>query len=178
MQDLQTPRTLLPSSEESHVELERMQNVLLLLDNLAQREEATVKSILDCLYDVGSARLINQKVNVKVLRGPLKGIARFSKPVFRIFALRWFKRNFPRLTTHWLYKQVRFGGRPPIENGNSTLLDEQDDSDLIDVVPVRDALPPLVEKQAAEINALRDRVGWLTAAVVLMGVLGCYTLLH
>ena len=169
MQDFQTYRTLL-THEESQAELKRMQDVLLLLDNLAKREEATVKAILDCLYEFGVVRLINQKVNVKVLRGPLKSMACFSKPVFRLVAWRWFEKNCPRLITCWLFDQVKFAHHPlPLE---------QDESLLIDVVPVRHMLPPLVEKQAAEINALRDRVGWLTATVVLLLALMCFAFLH
>ncbi len=168
MQDLQSYRSF-QSGADSQAELERMQDVFLLLDNLTKREEATVKAILDCLYEVGATRLINQRVNVKALRGPLKSIARFSKPVFRLFALRWFNKNCPRLITKWLFNQVKFGDLPlPI---NET------DAKLIDVMPSPNALPPLVEKQAAEINALRVRIGWLTVAlVVLLTLGGLYTL--
>jgi hypothetical protein len=141
-----------------------MQDVFLLLDNLSRREEATISAILDCLYDVGSARLINRRVNVKALRGPLKKIARLSKPVFRLFALRWFKKNCPHLITRWLFNQVRF-------EQVAMSLPEADDR-LIDVTPLPRALPPLVEQQAAEINALRLRVGWLTLALIILMVMG------
>jgi hypothetical protein len=169
MQDFQTYRTLL-AHEESEAESKHMQDVLLLLNNLAQREEATVKAILDRLYEVGAVRLINQNVSVKVLRGPLKSIARLSKPVFRLVAWRWFAKHCPRLITCWLFDQVKFSPHPlPMGQDESALIE----SALIDVVPVPDALPPLLEKQAAEINVLRDRVGWLTAIVVLLlAVLG------
>jgi hypothetical protein len=71
MQNLRSYR-LLEASAENQAEFEQMQDVFLLLDNLSRREEATISAILDCLYDVGSARLINRRVNVKALRGPLK----------------------------------------------------------------------------------------------------------
>jgi hypothetical protein len=168
MQNLPSYRSL-QSGADSQAELERMQDVFLLLDNLARREEATVKAILDCLYEVGATRLINQRVNVKALRGPLKGIARFSKPVFRLFALRWFKKNCPRLITKWLFNQVKFNDLP-------LPLDETD-AKLIDVMPAPNVLPPLIEQQAAEINALRNRVGWLTLALfILVVIVGSYVM--
>jgi hypothetical protein len=38
-------------------------------------------------------------------------------------------------------------------------------------------LPPLVEKQAAEINALRLRIGWLTVALIALTlIVGTYVL--
>lgn len=171
MQDSQTKRLpsnnqtqRLSSLEEEQTERQLMQDTHLLLENLAEREKVTVKAILDGLYEVGSARLINQRVSIKALRGPLKGIAHFSKPVFRLFAWRWFKNNCPQLITSWLFNQVRFGDK-------SLLVKQEEDLDVIDVVPVPDALPPLVEKQAAEILALRGRITLLTGAVVLLVVI-------
>ncbi len=159
MHNLQTYQFPL-SRPVSQSDRQQMETVALLLDNLFQREEATARSILDCLYEVGAIRLIDQKVPVKVLRWPLKGVARYSKPVFRLFALRWFKKNCPWLITDWLFNYVKFGETP----GSATL----DNSLVIDVTPIRPSLPPLVLQQAAEINALRGRVGWLTGVLVVM----------
>lgn len=163
------PYPLQPLASLSQAELERVEEVMRLLENLFQREEATTKSVLDCLYDVGSVRLIDQKVPIEMLRWPLKGIARLSKPVFRVFALRWFKRNCPWLITRWLFNLLRFGGPPLIQGKEAT--------QVIDVAPTPPSLPPrieapLLERQAAEINALRGKVGWLTAAVVVLVVWG------
>jgi hypothetical protein len=164
MQDLPTQRSPF-LTEEEQAELQLMQETNLLLENLAEREKVTVKAILDGLYDVGSVRLINQKISIKALRGPLKGIAHFSKPIFRIFAWRWFKKNCPQLITNWLYKQARLGD-------NSILL-EPDNTKLIDVVPITNALPPIVEKQAEEILALRHRITLLTILVAVLGLVIC-----
>ncbi|GAA6617076.1 hypothetical protein NUACC26_028850 [Scytonema sp. NUACC26] len=87
---------------------ERMHDVLLLLNHLTQNEEATVKLILDALYDVASVNLINKKLQNRSLNVVAKSIARMSKPVFKIFALRWFQKNCPQLITNWLYSQVTF----------------------------------------------------------------------
>ncbi|MEM6518354.1 MAG: hypothetical protein AAF892_14380 [Cyanobacteria bacterium P01_D01_bin.71] len=121
-----------------------MQDTHLLLRNLAEREKATVRAILDGLYEVGSVRLINKKISVKALRGPLKGIAHFSKPLFKAFAWRWFRRNCPELITRWLYQQVRFGDR-------SLLLEAvQEDIEPIDVLPTPDALTPSAESASKD----------------------------
>ncbi|MBD2529113.1 hypothetical protein H6G97_05830 [Nostoc flagelliforme FACHB-838] len=96
------------SSAEKAIEAERMHDVLLLLQNLINSEEATVKLILNCLYDVGSVNLINQKIRLKPLNRVMKLIARMSKPVFRTLAFNWFKKNCPQLITNWLLTQVSF----------------------------------------------------------------------
>ncbi|HEY9735036.1 MAG TPA: hypothetical protein V6D06_02095 [Trichocoleus sp.] len=153
------------SVEESRLESERMRDVKLILDNLFQREETTVKMVLDCLYDVGSVHLINRKISAQALRGPLKAIARMSKPAFRFFAIRRFQDNAPQLIADWLYSQAtqqHFVSNPT-----------EPDPTLIDVLPTPAELPPaqlppLVEIQAAEINSLRGRVGWLSTALAVV----------
>lgn len=97
--------------EEKRVEEERMQDVLLLLQNLFRREETTVKMILDCLYDVGSVNLINNRFPDHRLNGIMKSIAKLSKPGFRIVGLWWFNRNCPQLITNWLRSQVTLLGK-------------------------------------------------------------------
>ena len=47
---------------EQQRERERMQDVLLLVQQLVASQETTFKLIIDCLYDVGSINFINQKV--------------------------------------------------------------------------------------------------------------------
>lgn len=153
------------SVEESRLETERMRDVKLILDNLFQREEATVKMVLDCLYDIGSIHLINRKISVQALRGPLKAIARMSKPAFRFFAIRRFQDNAPQLIADWLYSQAT--QQPFVPNPTDP------DPTLIDVLPTPAELPPaqlppLVEIQAAEINSLRGRVGWLSTALAVV----------
>ncbi|MGB7441943.1 MAG: hypothetical protein WA919_12800 [Coleofasciculaceae cyanobacterium] len=93
---------------EEPMQQQSMQDILLLLEKLLEREETTVKIILDCLYDVGSVNLINKKFRSRSLKGIMRSIAIMSKPVFKIFALRWLKKNCPRLITQWLRRQVTF----------------------------------------------------------------------
>lgn len=94
--------------EEERLKEERMHDVMLLLGDLVEREEATVKNVLDCLYDVGSINIINKKVEFRPMNRFLKSIARLSKPAFKVVAWRWFKNNSPQLITNWLRTKVSF----------------------------------------------------------------------
>ena len=85
-----------------------MRDVEMLLESLFMREEITFRLIADCLYDVGSINLLNQRVRYRPLNKFMKVIAKRSKPVFRFFMVRWSKKNAPHLITDWLHSQVRF----------------------------------------------------------------------
>jgi hypothetical protein len=93
---------------QARIEEERMHDVLLLLTHLLKNEEATLKLMVDRLYDVGSINLINNKLQSRPLNILGKSIARMSKPVFKIIAVRWVQQNCPRLATNWLYSKVSF----------------------------------------------------------------------
>lgn len=101
------PRTAVVVREQRR-EDERMHDVELLLESLFRREEVTLKLIADCLYDVGSTNLLNQRVHSRPLNRFMKVIARRSKPIFRFFMLRWSRKNCPHLIAEWLHRQVRF----------------------------------------------------------------------
>jgi hypothetical protein len=96
------------TSEQSQLEAERMQEVSILLTSLTIREEATIKLIIDRLYDIGYVNAIDRKVRYRSLNSIAKFIARTSKPIAIIFAWRWFKKNCPRLIVNWLYRKVKF----------------------------------------------------------------------
>ncbi|MGD1948028.1 MAG: hypothetical protein ACFB14_00045 [Leptolyngbyaceae cyanobacterium] len=87
---------------------EHMKDVELLLENMFQREEATLQLVLDRLYDIGSNNLINYRVKPRRLNRLMKWIARLTKPAFHYLALRWSKKNCPKLIATWLYSQVQF----------------------------------------------------------------------
>ena len=158
--------TALKRSVEERMEADRMRDVLLLLEGLVNREEATAKIILDCLYDVGSVHLINQKASCRHLKGILKFIARLSKPVFRFVALRWFKRTCPKLIADWLHTQVMF----------QKLSDQPSTAAVQEVIPQKSAalvkvdhLNQVIQRQAIqrqEIQRLRFQVRWLTGALI------------
>lgn len=94
--------------QEKNMQEERMREVLLLLEHLVSREEVIIKLIIECLYDVGTVNLINQKIRQPLLKRPLKGVAGVSKPVAKVIGFRWFKRNCPQLITSWLSSKVSF----------------------------------------------------------------------
>ncbi len=96
---------------EKKKEEEKIRDILLLVENLTHREEASIKLIIDNLYDIGSINLINQKFRSRTLKGCLKLIARVSKPAFKVIAWRWCKKNSPDLIVNWLRKKVAF--EPP-----------------------------------------------------------------
>jgi hypothetical protein len=106
----QKPRkaTIKKSPVERRNETERMYDVLMLLDQMFRREEATLKLVLGCLYDVGSVNLINQKVNHQTANRLVKWIASLSKPIFGMIALRWFYKNCPQLLVDWLHSKLMF----------------------------------------------------------------------
>ncbi|GAB1542341.1 hypothetical protein NUACC21_50150 [Scytonema sp. NUACC21] len=137
---------------------ERMHDVLLLLAHLVKSEEATVKLILDALYDVASVNLINKKLQSRSLNAIAKSIARMSKPVFRIFALRWVQKNCPQLITNWLYLQVSF----------TVLQTTPAPAVTVPEVPLN-SLPPIENTSREEIKRLRSEVRYL--AGIAMGAL-------
>ena len=96
------------NSAEELKKQERIRDVLLLLQQLVEREEVTLKLIIDCLYDVGSINLVNKKFHNQPMNRFMKAIATMSKPVVRIVALRWVKKNLPTLLTNWLKGKVSF----------------------------------------------------------------------
>jgi hypothetical protein len=93
---------------QKSIEAERMRDVLLLLEHLVHNEKTTAKLIINCLYDIGSVNLIDKKISQRSLNRTMKAIARFSKPIFSIVALRWFQKNCPKLLATWLHSQVSF----------------------------------------------------------------------
>lgn len=95
---------------------ERMRNIFLLLEHLFEREDTTVKLVLEYLYEVGSIRIIDKNIHMGCLNRSLKSVARMSKPVFKIAGLYWFQRNCPKLITDWLYSLVVFEDETPIDD--------------------------------------------------------------
>lgn len=94
--------------KEQKFKQQRMHDVLVLVENLACREEVTIKMILDCLYDVGSVNLINKKFPSRPINKVMKSIATMSKPAFKVIGFYWFKKNCPQLITDWLESKVSF----------------------------------------------------------------------
>ncbi|TVP64054.1 MAG: hypothetical protein EA343_06180 [Nodularia sp. (in: Bacteria)] len=145
---------------EKQKEAELIHDVLLLLQDLISREESTIKLVLDSLYHVGSINLINQKFRSRTLNRSLKLISKTSKPVFRIFAWRWFKNNGSQLITKWLQSQVTFKSTEQPQVTKAELVLENPDPNL--------NYPTKPQYQLHEVKHLRSQVTLLTG--ILAGV--------
>jgi hypothetical protein len=153
MELVKSPKKLVDIDD---IQAERMREVQLLLQNLTNREETTIKLILDRIYDVGSANLVDKKFPSHTLNSTMKLIARMSKPVFRVLAWYWFKKNSSLLITNWLYSKVSFDNpinRLPNQSINVNAVS------LIDSTPT--------DNFVQEINYLRRQVKLVTGLFVL-----------
>ncbi len=90
-----------------------MQEVTLLLVNLFDREQKTLKTIFGCLYDIGAVNFINCRIRPKPLGSLVKPIAKFAKPAFIFMGYRWFQKKCPPLITRWLQRKVQFPDKVP-----------------------------------------------------------------
>jgi hypothetical protein len=142
-------------ADESRMEAERIRDVLLLLDNLARREEITTQLILDCLYEIGSKNLINNRFQSRSLNRLMKWIARMGKPAFRTVAVCWFKKNAPRLIADWLHSQVTF--KP---------LEPQPQRSAIPETPLDLSIQPKLENLDREIRRLRRQMRYLGGLLI------------
>merc|ERR1712178_535463 len=73
-------------SEAQKLEIEQKKNVMLLVENMMKREEATFKMVIDSLYDVGSLNLINKKNPLKFLKSLLRLVVKLAKTIFHSIA--------------------------------------------------------------------------------------------
>ena len=155
--------TQVPAHEKK--EEEKLRDVLLLLESLSYREETSIKLIIDTLYDIGSLNLINQKFRSRILKGSFKLIARVSKPVFRMIAWRWYKKNCPQLIANWLGKKVAF--EPQVKIKQEAKLEAELNTELSPETepPKTDYLLQL-ENQTREVKYLRSQVKVLASILV------------
>lgn len=93
---------------EEQFKHERMEEVFLLLENLAKREEVAIKMIADRLYDVAKINFVDKKVSSPRLNKVLKKILSLPKPIAVRFAFIWFTNNCPRLIIDWLKGKLSF----------------------------------------------------------------------
>ncbi len=152
-----------PLSEKAEKEKELMYQVLVLLQHLTEREEVNIKLILDCLYDIGSINLIDQKFHSRLANKTMKPIAKISKPLFKIIAIRWFKKNCPKLIADWLHSQVTFNQK------EEKIVEEVARKKLgIEETPPQSQ----IQRGSQEVDLLRSQVKLLT--VILIGVIGVF----
>lgn len=154
--------TLHPTKQMS-LEKARLHDVLLLLESMFEREETTVKLVLGLLYDIGSVNLIDQKLRSRSLNRLAKWIAKFSKPVFRMIALRWFKRNCPRMIRDWLYTQVKFEPRQLV---HAVQVAEAAALPAASVSKSASESAPELEVYRQEVRMLHSRIKLLTTLLI------------
>ena len=106
-------------SAEDLKKQERMRDVTLLLQQIVEREETSLKLIIDCLIDVGSINYANHKLHNPSLNKIMKVLVGYIKPVARTVALMWLKKNLPDLLTAWLESKVSF--EPVLPNSFKSL---------------------------------------------------------
>ncbi|MFM2311135.1 MAG: hypothetical protein RLZZ04_411 [Cyanobacteriota bacterium] len=106
-----------PISNEELKKQERMRDVTLLLQQIVEREEVALKLIIDSLIDVGSINYANNKIHKPTLNKIMKILVGYVKPVARMAALFWLKRNLPNLLTAWLEAKVSFADNTPSVSG-------------------------------------------------------------
>jgi hypothetical protein len=109
-----------PISAEELKKQERMRDVNLLLQQIVEREEVALKLIIDSLIDVGSINYANNRLHNPPLNKILKILVGYVKPVARMAALFWLKRNLPNLLTAWLESKVSFDSVPVNDKQTST----------------------------------------------------------
>ncbi|AFZ48708.1 hypothetical protein Cyast_2766 [Cyanobacterium stanieri PCC 7202] len=92
--------------QEKRFQEQRMKDLLVLIENLALKEEATIKLIIECLYDVGMINLVNKKVKQPSANKIVKRLIGLPKPIAKIVAWRWVKKNVPTKLANWLSRKV------------------------------------------------------------------------
>ncbi|MDY6784900.1 MAG: hypothetical protein SW833_20560 [Cyanobacteriota bacterium] len=93
---------------EERFKVERRQDMLILLEHLSHSQEATVKMILACLYDIGTINFANNRIAFGPLNRMLKSIAKYPKPLAIVIGFWWFKKHCPGLIAKWLSSQIEF----------------------------------------------------------------------
>ena len=149
--------SLTQQSQEKEKEAKLINEVRLLVKTLIYQEEITIKEIIDCLYDVGSTNLVNQKLKFGTLNKTLKFITKISKPTFKMLAWQWFKKNCPDLITGWLQGKVTF---MRVEETRVEIIVEHEDLSLASI----SQLPE--ENQIDEVKRLHLQVKLLTGILV------------
>lgn len=145
--------------DEAYLQAERIRQVRILLDHMFSHEETTVKLILGYLYDVGSVNLINQKFRRRFLNRFMRMVAGLSKPIFRVVALRWFKKNCPQLITDWLQSQVSFA-----------VAEVTSEQEPIALAAVETVAIAELETCNRQIRSLHRQVRWLAGVLVITTV--------
>jgi pterin-4a-carbinolamine dehydratase len=148
---------LTQQAQEKEKEVQLINKVSVLLKTLIYQEEITIKEIIDCLYDVGSTNLINQKFNFGTFNKTLKFMTKMSKPAFKMLAWQWVKKNSPNLITNWLQSEVTF---IRVEETRVEVMTEDENISLVSISPRPE------ENQTYQVKRLNLQVKLLTVILV------------
>lgn len=100
--------------EEQQIEQERLAEILIVLEELFQREGATGKRVIGCLYDIAVINWVNRHVPPP-FNPLLKYLAKFPRGMAQYLGLKlYLQPKCPKLITDWLYSLVEFPP-PPTE---------------------------------------------------------------
>lgn len=137
---------------EQENEIIKLQEILILLYQLFQREEATAKAIVGCLYDIAMINLTNKYFPLWGVNATLKYLTRFPRPIAQSLGVKlYLQPQCPKVITDWLYTLVEFP-----ENQMQTLETE---------VVINELLPTLKQSKL-EIKSLQNRVKLLAGSLV------------
>ncbi len=162
----QQSQKLLTSSVEKDKQEELMQDVYILVENLIHREETTVRLVIDCLYDVGTVNLINQKFRSRTFNKTLKLASRVSKPAFKMIAWRLVRKKSPRLITNWLQRKVAFPKAEPQVNQAELAVQQPEAVNSIAPQDVSTNILPPAQYQIQEVKHLRSQVKLLVSLII------------
>ena len=158
--DIQSNQANTPREAVEHKSMDEM---LLILEHLFEREEATAKIVLAALYDMGVENIYYRQLRSRILRGVFRPVTKVSKPVFLFFGLRWFKANCPFLIADWLRSLVEFEKETQSQKTEVTTVsqgslqpDEQFQKNLV-----------VVERGNQEVERLSGQVQLLTSTLLI-----------
>jgi hypothetical protein len=151
---------LIQQSQEKEKEEQLMNEVRVLLKTLVYQEEVTMKEVIDCLYDIASTNVVNQKFKFGTLNKSLKFITKMSKPAFKMLAWQWVKKNCPDLITNWLHDKVTF---IKVEETRVEVIAENESLENLNIASISQ-LPP--ENQINQVKRLNFQVKLLTGILV------------
>lgn len=149
-----------PKTPREAVENKSMDEMLLTLEHLFEREEATAKIVLAALYDMGVENIYYRKLRSRILRGAFRPVTKVSKPVFLFFGLRWFKANCPFLIADWLRSLVEFEKQKQSQVEPDSPTPRQSDEQLQKKLVV-------VERGNQEVERLSGQVQLLTSTLLI-----------
>ncbi|MGI0481200.1 hypothetical protein ACN4EE_10445 [Geminocystis sp. CENA526] len=140
------------NQQEKELEQIKLREILLLLDQLFRREEATAKGIVGCLYDIATINIINKYCPLWGINATLKYLTRFPRPMAQSLGVKlYLQPQCPKLITDWLYTLVEFS---------------QEKIPVIEAEIMEKELLPTLQKNKLEIKSLEQKVTFLTGSLV------------